>query len=99
MHPSLFDRTTKPPRPLTVNDMFAKTRQQWLEEGRRVAKRLLRYQETITIEDILQIVPRPTYIHRNCTGAVFNKQFKPVGFVQSKRPISKGRWIMQWKLK
>jgi len=102
MQNSLFDKTpteVKTPKALTIQDMFGLTRQGWLEECRKTAKQLLRFQDSVTVEDILPLVPRPEYIHRNSTGSIFDGQFRSVGWVQSKRPISKGRWIMQWKLK
>lgn len=102
MQRDLFEKVpteVKTPKPLTIQDMFGLTRQGWLEECRKTAKLLLRNQETITVEDVLTLVPRPEYIHRNSTGSIFNNEFKAVGWTQSKRPISKGRYIMKWKLK
>lgn len=90
---------TKTPKALTINDMFGLTKQGYLEECRKEAKRLLRTREVVTIEDVTMLVPRPTYIHRNTTGAVFDKQFKPVGFVKAEHKEAKGRWIRTWKLK
>lgn len=85
---------------LTIQDMFGSTREKWLMSARHTARKLLSRNETITIEDVLKVCPRPTYIHRNTTGRVFeDEDFQPVGFEKSKRPVSKGRWIRTWKLK
>lgn len=80
-------------------DLFQKSREQWLEEARVAARKLLGLRDSVTIEDVLELCPRPTYLHRNTTGKVFNEDFIPIGFAKSKRSISKGRWIRQWRLK
>lgn len=90
---------SKPPKPITILDMFSLTRQGWLEECRKTAKQLLRNGGVITIEDVLMLVPRPTYLHRNVTGRVFDNQFKPVGFVRAKHEAAKGRYIRTWQIK
>lgn len=102
MQRELFSKVSpdvKVQKPLTVQDMFGLTRQGWLLECRKTAKLLLRHMDSITVEDILVLVPRPEFIHRNSTGSIFDGQFKQVGWTQSKRPQSKGRYIMQWRLK
>jgi len=88
------------PRPQNIQDMFGLTRQVWLEDCRAAAKQLLQTRESVTVEDVLLLQPRPEFIHRNATGSIFsNGEFKSVGWTQSKRPQSKGRYIMQWRLK
>ena len=87
------------PKQLTIQDMFGYSREAWLAECRKTAKLLLRNSETITVEDITLLVPRPTYLHRNTTGAIFDGQFKPVDFVKAKHKEAKGRWIRTWRLK
>lgn len=102
MQESLFTRppkTMKTPRALTIQDMFGYSREAWLTECRKTAKQLLRYMDWVTSEDIIKLVPRPTYLHRNTVGAIFDGQFKPVGFVKAQRVEAKGRWIRQWRLK
>jgi hypothetical protein len=84
---------------LTMHDLFGKGREDWLETARHEARKLLRARQFITIEDVLDICPKPTYLHRNTIGSVFNNDFVPVGFAKSRRTVSKGRWIRQWKLK
>jgi hypothetical protein len=84
---------------MTAIDMFAKERQAWIDQCRAMARRLLATREAITIEDVLQEFPRPKYIHRNTTGQIFkHEDFKASGFTKSRREVSKGRWIMTWKL-
>ena len=82
-----------------VQDLFQRQKREWIEECQAAARKLLVIRDEITIEDVLAINPRPSYIHRNTTGRVFNHDdFVACGFTQSRRPISKGRWIMKWKL-
>lgn len=85
--------------PQTVPDLFHRTREQWLSGARKVAYNLLQTRHTVTIEDVLELYPRPNYLHRNTTGSVFKDNwFQPVGFTISKRAISHGRVIRQWAL-
>jgi len=82
-----------------MNDLFAKERQQWIDDCQAAARKLLMHREEITIEDVLVECPRPKYIHRNTTGRVFNHpDFRMIGFRKSRRAISKGRWVMCWTL-
>lgn len=85
--------------PQTVPDLFNRTREQWLNGARKVAYNLLKTRHTITIEDVLELYPRPKYLHRNTTGKVFHDTwFQPVGYTASKRKISHGRTIRLWGL-
>lgn len=84
---------------LSMTDLFGKGREDWLEAARHEARKLLKTRYNITIEDVLEVCPKPTYLHRNTIGSVFNNDFVPVGFAKSRRAVSKGRWIRQWKLK
>lgn len=85
--------------PQTVQDLFNKTRDQWLNGARVVAKNLLKTRHTITIEDVLELYPRPKYLHRNTTGSVFKDEwFTPIGYTLSKRTISHKRVIRLWGL-
>ena len=84
---------------LSMDDLFHKGREDWLGEARHTAKKLLARRLEITIEDVLDVCPKPTYLHRNTIGAVFNSDFVPVGFAKSRRLVSKGRWIRKWRLK
>lgn len=84
----------------TIFDLFDKSREEWLEDARNTAKKLLRDHPSITIEDVLDVCPRPSYIHRNSTGAVFkNGEFRTTGYTKSRRAVSKGRWIFRWALR
>ncbi len=85
---------------LTIQDLFIQSRAGWLEDARVAARRLLQDRYHITIEDVLRVCPRPTYLNRNVTGGVFqHPDFTPIGFVFSTRPISHGRVVRMWKLK
>ena len=83
--------------PQTVPDLFQRTREQWLTGARNVAFNLLRTRHTVTIEDVLELYPRPKYLHRNTTGTVFkDERFQPIGYTTSRRTISHGRVIRLW---
>lgn len=85
--------------PQTMPDLFNQSREQWLEGARHTARQLLRRRRTITIEDVLEIFPRPKYLHRNTTGNVFrNEMFHPVGYTLAKKLTSHGRVIRLWTL-
>lgn len=82
-----------------MQDLFKREREDWLWDARKAAKELLSRQTTITIEDVLKVCPRPSYLHRNVTGSVFKDEaFKPVGFRKSLRPISNSRVVRVWTL-
>ena len=83
----------------SMQDLFKTERETWLDDARAAARRLLTTRHEITIEDVLAICPRPTYVHRNVSGQLFkHDDFKASGFTKSTRSVSKGRWIMRWKL-
>lgn len=87
-------------RQMTMPDLFRRSGEEWLEEARAEACKLLGRRYAVTIEDVLQACPRPNYLNRNITGGVFQTpDFKPIGFTFSKRPISHKRVIRLWKLK
>ena len=80
-------------------DLFAKEKLAWLEDCRLAARKLLSVREEITIEDVLAVCPRPSYIHRNTTGQVFKcEDFKACGWTKARKLSSRGRWIMKWRL-
>src|ERR1044072_315419 len=84
----------------TAQDLFQRERNEWLHDARMTAKRLLRTRYYITIEDVLKSCPRPSYVHRNVTGHVFqDDDFVFKGYTKSRRPISNGRTISFWTLK
>lgn len=83
----------------TVQDLFKKTKAEWLDGARAVAIKKLRQQHVITIEDILVDYPLPKYLHKNTIGAVFkDNHFVSIGFTRSLRQISNGRVIQRWVL-
>lgn len=82
-----------------MNDLFARERQDWIEDCRSAARKLLTVRESVTIEDVLKICPRPKYIHKNVTGSVFKDTgFVMCGWTKAMKASSNGRWIMKWKL-
>lgn len=84
---------------LTINDVFELTKTEWLDECRKVAHELLRTNPSITVDDVTKRVPRPTYIHRNATGSIFNSEFKVVGLAKSTRKEANGRRVYRWALR
>lgn len=84
----------------TTQDLFRRSKQEWLEEARETARQLLKKRYSITIEDVLRETPRPQYISPKAIGGVFqHPDFVAVAFVFSKRAISHSRVIRAWKLK
>lgn len=92
-------RFPKTPQPLTIQNRFNFDREDYLEQCRETAKRLLRHGGTVTIEDVSKLCPRPTYLHPNIMGSVFNKEFKQVGFKTAKNPAARGHVIREWVLR
>ena len=92
-------RHPKTPKPLTVQERFSFDKDDWLAQCRETATRLLRQQDTVTVEDILLLCPKPEYLHRNTIGSIFNSNFIPVDFVKAKHKAAKGRWIRTWRKK
>jgi len=85
--------------PQTARDLFNVSRLQWIEGARVVARRLLHTRYKITIEDVLEVYPRPKYLHRNTTGKVFQHEaFRTVGYTPAMKPSSHGRIIKLWTL-
>lgn len=82
-----------------MHNLFALGADEWLERARHDARKLLKNRNSITIEDVLDICPKPEYLHKNTVGSVFNRDFVPIGFIKSKRLVSRGRWIRTWKLR
>ena len=84
----------------TVNDLFKKTKAEWLTKARETASKLLEDQYAITIEDVLEVTPLPKYLHRNTIGNVFKTDdFKPIGWLPSKRTAMHGRPVRNWTMK
>lgn len=84
----------------TTRELWKQESIDWLVKARKAARDILLKRETCTIEDVLQICPRPSYLHRNLTGSVFKDEiFRPVGYIKSRRPIEKASVIRVWELK
>lgn len=83
----------------TMMEVFDREKREWVEECRATARILLKTRPFITIEDVLKECPRPSHVHRNTTGTVFNdSDFKCVGWLPSKRPAMNGRYVRTWRL-
>lgn len=87
------------PKTYNIQDMFQDSREQWLLECRKTARELLKTNDSITIEDVTKIMPRPTFLHRNLAGRVFNDEFEAIGFSKALHKEAKGRWIRTWRMK
>lgn len=86
--------------PTNAPDLFRSTRADWLEECRITARRLLKTRQSITIEDVLRVCPRPKYLKPNVTGSVFKDgDFVPVGYTVTRKPSSHRRVIRLWSIK
>lgn len=84
----------------TVQDLFKLEKQAWLEDARSAARTLLKNRPYITIEDVLEITPRPQYVHPNTTGQVFlDNDFVAVGWMPSKLRSMNGRQVRRWVLR
>jgi hypothetical protein len=86
--------------PQTMLDLFAQSKEQWLAEARKTARELLKTRLAITIEDVLEVCPKPAYLHRNTIGGVFqHSDFRVCGYALAKKPSSHKRLIRLWGLK
>jgi len=81
-------------------DLFEKERSEFLEYCRWVARKIVRDQDTITIDDVRSQVELPLNIDGRVFGAVFNRdEWEKIGYAQTKRQSSHGRPIAVFKLK
>ena len=87
--------------PKTAKDLFRSQREAWIETARAEATKLLkRGKPYVTINDVTERVPRPSYLHHNVAGSVFNKSlFEQCGYEDSTRPAARGHVIKRWRLK
>lgn len=86
--------------PKTTRSLFSQGKEQWLTEARDAARKLLKSRQTITIEDVLEVCPKPAYLHRNTIGSVLrHTDFKVVGYTLAKKPSSNSRLIRLWGLR
>lgn len=80
--------------------MFGVQAEEWLNKARHTAEKIAVENGKVDIEDVLEVCPRPRFLHRNITGKVFTKDvFRVVAFKKSRRAVSKGRMICVWGLK
>lgn len=77
------------------------TKADFLRRAREAAVSLLKTRDTITIDDVREIVAPPKGMNPNVMGAVFRtSQFRPTGeYVKSKRASSNKRAIQKFGLK
>jgi hypothetical protein len=80
-------------------DLFASEKKAWIAKARKVAEKIALEKGSVDIEQVLQVCPRPGYMHPGTTGKIFsNSVFKYLRVRKSTRPISKGRLICVWRL-
>lgn len=85
----------------TAPELFSKTKQEWVQDARFVAQKLLSERPSITIRDVLEVHPLPGYIKKNVLGNVFLHAgiFQKVGVERSNTRASHGHFIHRWTLK
>jgi len=85
--------------PNTTQDLFRTNKEQWIQEARQIAQKLLLNRGQITIEDLLEVHPLPKYIKKNLLGRVFQDDiFQAVGYTKARRTMAKGHIIRIWEL-
>ena len=71
----------------------------WVEEARVVAKQLARQNKQVSIDEVLDFLPRPDEVNPNATGSVFRERcWKKVGYKQSSKPSAHARAIGIYEL-
>jgi hypothetical protein len=81
-------------------DLFKTAKQDYLVKARIVARKLLERREYVTIDDVREACPLPSYLHRNLLGSVFQTDdFQFVGYARARRKTSNGREVKKWALK
>jgi hypothetical protein len=72
----------------------------WLEEARRVGKRICTENIVVTIDDIRRLCPLPEGLPLNLYGKVFQEHsFEPIGRIVSTRPEARGRTVLVFTLR
>lgn len=84
-----------------VMDLFETTREEYLSDARAIAEILVKKKETITVNDIRDILPPPRDVDPRVMGAIFKcKSWEKVGYISSNRAsICHGRPIAVFKKK
>lgn len=88
-------------RSMTAPDLFQVQRDQWMKEARGKARGLLMIRPSITITDVLEVCPYPTYLgkKKSLLGMLFQTDdFERLGFTRSRTKISHGHVIGVWGL-
>lgn len=88
-------------RSKSVQDLFRTEREDWVEACRTTAHKLLdEGKASITIDDVTDIHPRPSYIHKNATGSILTaKHFTCIGYTKSRKASRKGSVVAIWTKK
>jgi hypothetical protein len=72
----------------------------WVDEARAVAKSLAVERGLISIDDVLEAIPRPVDVHPNATGSIFREKcWLNVGYTKSRSPSAHARAIGVFQLK
>lgn len=81
-------------------DALETNRRPFIEEARAVARKLLKYRKSVTIDDVRAVLPPPEGVDPRVMGAVFKaSEFESVGWTTSKRKECHKRPIQRFRLK
>lgn len=71
----------------------------WVSKARSLALLLAAQNAEVTIEDVLRIYPRPSYINQNACGCIMrNKRLKLIRYTTALKSTSNGRKIGVYSL-
>ena len=83
-------------------NLFRLTNQEWLAGARKHAQEMLMTRYSITIMDVLEKCPYPSYLgkRKNIAGQVFQNEdvFQAIGYTKSRLPGAKQHVIRVWTL-
>lgn len=75
-------------------------RHSWLQKARLEAMMIARQRQTVTINDVRDVIELPEDFSPNTWGAVFKcKEFEPVGYTQASHAAAHARVIRIYQLK
>lgn len=81
-------------------DLLERTRGEYLETARACARKLLKKQTYVTVNDIRKACPPPEDVDPRVMGAIFApSEFESLGAVRSDRTECHGRDIKRFRLK